>query len=117
MPVVPAAELPPTHAPLIEKQPEARLMPPVVEKVEVAREKLMPPVLPMEKSEPGVDDAMPTKPFASMWKTVVVALAVEEETVKRGDVAAAAPATESLPHGVVVPMPRLPANVEFPVPT
>ena len=50
----------------------------------------------------------PTLPCESMWKTVVVADAVEELTVKRGTVPREAPATESLPHGVVVERPRLP---------
>ncbi len=42
------------------------LMPPVEEKVEVAVEKLMPFVFPTERSEPGVDDPMPTFWFALM---------------------------------------------------
>ena len=53
---------PPRHVPAIEKQPAARLMPPVEEKVEVAVEKLMPLVLPMERIEPGVVVPMPTLP-------------------------------------------------------
>ena len=53
---------PPTHTPSTAKQPEVRLMPPVEEKVEVAVEKLMPFVLPIEKSEPGVVVPMPTLP-------------------------------------------------------
>jgi len=46
-------------------------------------------------------------PAASMWKTVVVAVSVDELTVKRGVCKlAATPATESLAQGVVVaPMP------------
>lgn len=48
--------------PPIEKHPVARLIPPVVEKVDVAVEKLIPFVSPTERSEPG--DVVPIPTFA-----------------------------------------------------
>jgi len=43
-----------------------------------------------------------------MWKTVEVAKpAVELLIENKGEVPPALPATDSLPHGEVVPMPRL----------
>lgn len=66
-PTVPLPPPPdPTQVPLMEKQPAAMLMPPSAENVEVAVEKLMPFVLPMEKSEPGVVVLMPTLPLESI---------------------------------------------------
>ena len=65
MPVltVPEPEPPPlTQVPAIAKQPLAILIPPVVENDEVAVVKLMPPVFPMESSEPGVVVPIPTLP-------------------------------------------------------
>ncbi len=50
---------PPMQVPAIAKQPCVRLIPPVVEKVEVASPKLMPVVLPIEKREPGEVVATP----------------------------------------------------------
>lgn len=40
------------------------LRPPVPAKVEVAVVKLIPFVLPIERREPGVEEAMPVKPLA-----------------------------------------------------
>jgi hypothetical protein len=54
--------LPPMQVPFTAKQPFARLIPPVEEKVEVAVLKLIPLVFPMERSEPGVVVPMPTDP-------------------------------------------------------
>ena len=50
------------QVPAYARQPEARFTPPVELKVEVAVEKLMPLVVPMERREPGVVDEMPTFP-------------------------------------------------------
>ena len=50
---------------------------------------------------------MVVRPLLSMLKTVVVAKAeVELETINRGARPPATPATENLPEGVVVPMPK-----------
>jgi hypothetical protein len=67
VPPFPTPSVPPKlpsvrQLPLIAKQPAARLMPPVVENDEVAVEKLMPLVLPTERSEPGLLVPMPTLP-------------------------------------------------------
>src|SRR6266851_6976130 len=60
------SEAPPPVAdkqtPFKAKQPEEILMPPVVEKVEVPRLKLIPPALPMERIEPGEVVPIPTLP-------------------------------------------------------
>ena len=57
VPLLSERQLPPTA-----KQPFARLIPPVVENEEVAVEKLMPLVLPIERSDPGVVVPIPTLP-------------------------------------------------------
>ena len=62
MPSVPTMSVNWRHEPAFAKHPAARLMPPVVENVEVAVEKLMPLVLPTESKEPGVVVPMPTLP-------------------------------------------------------
>ena len=59
--------------PPIAKQPALRLMPPVDEKVEVAVEKLMPFVFPIEKIEPGEVVPTPTLPVDVMDNAEVVA--------------------------------------------
>lgn len=61
----------PIHTLLIEKQPAARLIPPVEEKEEVAVEKLIPLVVPIERSEPGVLVPIPTFP-PSGFKEIAV---------------------------------------------
>jgi hypothetical protein len=70
----------PTHAPLIAKQPPEMLMPPVELNVDVAVEKLMPFVLPMARSEPGVVEPMPTFPLFVTMKFV----AVDDPTTNAG---------------------------------
>src|SRR3989344_667507 len=138
---------PPTHVPLIEKHPAARLMPlaavevpvPVIlsaavlipavnvedalpltlrlrterspKSVEVALVKLATPW--MEKSVPGVVVPMPTLPSYVTAKCVVVAVAVEEAITNAiWLVSPLLRLIESLPHGVEVPSPRLPAAVK-----
>ena len=58
--------------PPMAKHPAARLMPPVVEKVEVAREKLMPPVFPIENKELGLVVPNPNHPFCVRMRSVLV---------------------------------------------
>ena len=65
----------------------------------------------MEKTEPGELVPIPTSPFWSMMKAVEVAVAVEVERVKSGLVLLDRPATESLAHGEVVPIPK-PVDVQ-----
>ena len=64
--VIPEPPPPPTQVPFIAKHPPVRLIPPVVLNVEVAVEKLMPPVLPTERSEPGVVVPIPKRPEESI---------------------------------------------------
>jgi hypothetical protein len=47
-------------------------MPPVVENVEVASEKLIPPVLPRDSSEPGVVVPMPIFPADNVEPVPVI---------------------------------------------
>jgi hypothetical protein len=51
------------HTPAIEKQPEARFIPPVEENEVVAVVKLTPLVLPIENSELGLEVPIPTLPL------------------------------------------------------
>jgi len=84
------------HVPFTEKQPERMLMPftaDVVAPLMVRTEPILPIVV---------------LPLASTLKTVVVALAVDVETVKSVVVLSEVPATESFANGEVVPMPTLP---------
>ena len=57
------------QVPFTLKQPAARLMPPVVVNVDVPAEKLMPLVVPIERSDPG--DVVPTPTFPSTIKPLV----------------------------------------------
>ena len=103
----------PIQVPLTAKHPVARLIPPVLENVEVAVLKLIPFVLPTEKIEPGVLVPIPTLPLESIVSAVVVADALgsakteNRERLDREDVAV----TVSRERGEDVEIPKLPVEL------
>ena len=103
----------PIQMPFIAKQPEARLIPPILEKLEVAVLKLIPLVVPIERIEPGVLVPIPTNPLESTVSAVVVAEAVgsakmeNRERLEREDVAD----TVSREKGEDVEIPKFPVEV------
>lgn len=84
-PVVPETEPPPPdiHVPPTAKHPFERLIPPVDENDEVAVEKLIPFVLPSERREPGVVDAMPRNPLGFTVISAEVEVAPASEILVR----------------------------------
>ena len=101
-------QLPPTA-----KHPDARLIPPVDENVDVAVEKLMPFVVPMARREPGVVVPMPTLPLLN----TTISLAPLDEATLNGLTFAAA-LISKVAAGDAWPSPSLPSscNVIFVVP-
>ena len=98
----------PTQIPFTAKHPPPfKSMPPVELKVEVPVEKLMPFAVPIERSEPGVEVLMPTKPALLTMNFV----AVDEPITNDGAVPSEAEGLiESCAHGEVVPRPTLPVR-------
>ena len=96
---------PPTHTPLTAKHPAARSMPPVDTNVVVAVRKFAIP--PIEKTVPGVEVPIPTRPLLSIVSAANVDVAnVDGDDVARNN----APAIERNVHGVDVSDPSLSAS-------